>query len=263
MSMNYCFIKSMSYEKLRGSDKTISDESGENIMWSGNFFIGNSFALYTGARADTNEAHKHVAYQLIHSHSGSVEVTNEFDKIAAQTILIPPLVSHSIHSSSPLTLLYLEPHSYLVERLLKTKRHQSITILDIIDFPIELNQEDKPLIDSLNVLANMSSSNVDRRVLLAMQKLDENPGVVSVAKAANMSGLSESRLRTIVRNQLGISLASWLIWRKLKSAGDELIKGANLIDASIAGGFTDQAHFTRSMKRMFGITPTTALNALR
>jgi len=233
-------------------------------MWSGHFFIGNSFALYTGERADTNETHKHVAYQLIHSHSGSVEVTNESEKkLAAQTILIPPLVSHSIHTDSPLTLLYLEPHSSLLERLLKTKRHQRITAFDITGFPIELNQKESTLIDSLNSLANKPSSNVDHRILLAMQKLDENPGKVSVAKAAKMSGLSESRLRTIVRKQLGISLASWLIWRKLKSAGDELNKGANLIDASIAGGFTDQAHFTRSMKRMFGITPTTALNALR
>jgi len=232
-------------------------------MWSGNFFIGNSFALYTGERTDKNETHKHVAYQLIHSHSEKVEVTNESNKkVVGQTIVIPPLVSHSIHSDFPLTLVYLEPHSHLATTLLKSKGLKSITVFNPSDLSIALNQKNSVLIDALTLLASKPASGVDHRVLLAMDRLDQNPGEISIALAARISGLSASRLRALVRDQLGISLATWLIWRKLKSTGDQLNKGASLIEASIAGGFSDQAHFARSMRRMFGITPSTALNAL-
>jgi AraC-like DNA-binding protein len=39
--------------------------------------------------------------------------------------------------------------------------------------------------------------------------------------------------------------------------------GASLAEAAYAGGFADQAHYTRAMRKMFGITPKSASLILR
>lgn len=235
----------------------------QSKVWSGNFYIGNSFAIYTGY-SDANDPHKHVACQLVYCHSGNAQVINELGhRVVGKTILIRPMTLHSIHSDSPLTLLYLEPESNLTAKFLKKVDSENISIIDNQCLPIDLNLEPEKLAHSLASLANIPSNNLDHRILLAMQKLAENPGTISITETAQECGLSESRLRTIVREQLGISLATWLLWRKLQSAANALRDGASIVDAAVLGGFSDQAHFTRTMRQMFGITPSVAINTLR
>lgn len=235
----------------------------QSKMWSGNFHIGNSFAIYTG-HSESNDTHKHAACQLVYCHSGSAEVINERGhKVVGKTILIRPLTLHSIQSNSPLTLLYLEPDSSLTAKFLEKVDSEGISIIDNRALPIDLDLEPKKLAHSLELLADKPSNNIDHRILLAMQTLAETPGKISIAEAAQGCGLSESRLRSIVRKQLGVSLATWLVWRKLQSAANELRDGASIVDAAVLGGFSDQAHFTRTMRQMFGITPSVAINVLR
>lgn len=235
----------------------------QSKSWSGNFYIGNSFAIYTGL-SEANDTHKHAACQLVYCHSGNAEVINELGhKIVGKTILIRPLTLHSIHSNSSLTLLYLEADSDLTSKLLKKMDLEDISIIDNHYLPIDLDVDPKILAHSLTLLADKPSNNLDHRILLAMQKLAKNPGVISIAETAKQCGLSQSRLRTIVREQLGVSLAKWLLWRKLQSAAKSLRDGANITEAAMIGGFSDQAHFTRTMRQMFGITPSVAINALR
>lgn len=91
--------------------------------------------------------------------------------------------------------------------------------------------------------------------------LAEEPGLYSVGDAAARCDLSESRLRTVAREQLGVPLSTWLIWRKLERAARAMREGDPLSMAAAAGGLADQAHLARAMRRMFGITPRTAQNS--
>jgi AraC-like DNA-binding protein len=76
-------------------------------------------------------------------------------------------------------------------------------------------------------------------------------------------GLSPQRLRALARQQLGMSLARWRVWARLGRAAEELQSGSSLADAAITAGFADQAHLTRQMREMMGLTPAAVLPIVR
>jgi AraC-like DNA-binding protein len=45
-----------------------------------------------------------------------------------------------------------------------------------------------------------------------------------------------------------------MIWRKLERAGHLLAQGSTIANAAHGGGFADQSHLARVMRRHFGIT---------
>ena len=53
----------------------------------------------------------------------------------------------------------------------------------------------------------------------------------------------------------GLPLRSYRKWLKLLT-GFELSREMSLTDAAIASGFSDQAHFCRSVTEAFGVSPT-------
>jgi len=232
------------------------------MEWSGSFYVGNAFAVYVGP-SDANDMHKHVAYQLVLCRSGIAEVTKESgEKVTGKAILIRPLIPHSISSESNLTLIYLEPQSDLVSKMLINTGKDSVEALVTGSLPFDPYLKYEELVRSLMILTSKEARDIDERVLLAMSKLSESPGSSSIAEVAKECGLSESHLRALVRKQLGVPLATWIIWRKLQAAVNELRSGATFADSAVVGGFADQAHFTRTLRRMFGITPSIALNSL-
>lgn len=82
---------------------------------------------------------------------------------------------------------------------------------------------------------------------------------LSAAELAAVHGISERTLYTaLARNS--ISLRSWLRHRRLRSASDTLVDPAWRV-ASIATiahrwGFADHAHFARTFREEYGMTPT-------
>ena len=58
-------------------------------------------------------------------------------------------------------------------------------------------------------------------------------------------------------------LARWRVWTRLRRAAESLQSGRSLADAAIAAGFADQAHLTRQMREMMGLTPAALLPIVR
>nr|WP_225953685.1 helix-turn-helix domain-containing protein [Kibdelosporangium phytohabitans] len=83
------------------------------------------------------------------------------------------------------------------------------------------------------------------------------PGVAAAV------GLSPQRLRALARQQLGMPLTRWRVWARLRRAAEALRDGQSLVDAAVTAGFADQAHLTRQMREMMGITPAAVLPILR
>lgn len=96
-----------------------------------------------------------------------------------------------------------------------------------------------------------------RRVLERLkQNLDATPGELAAAV-----GLSESRLRHLAREQLGVPLVRLRWWFQMKRAAAVLRAGGDLSTAAHDAGFSDSAHFTRTFRRMFGFAPSQLLAA--
>lgn len=227
------------------------------MPWSGQIFFGDVHAVYKG-RTDENDSHAHAAYQLVLSPEKAVVVIDASgNEYTGKALLIPPMVNHAVLMNQEVCLVYMDPHAPFAVDLTSSMVGEGICQLKDTQIPFDQIAEPEDIVSALH--AYRGSKKLDQRLSGVVQILTEQPGKFSIAEVAKSCGLSESRLRVLTREQLGVPLATWLVWRKLERSMRALVDGMTLVDASNAGGFADQAHFTREMRRMFGITPGNAL----
>ncbi|MGE5333502.1 MAG: helix-turn-helix domain-containing protein [Nitrososphaerota archaeon] len=71
--------------------------------------------------------------------------------------------------------------------------------------------------------------------------------------------LSPSRFRHLFRREMGMSVQSYLRWRRLLAALYISAHGASLTEAAHTAGFADSAHLTRVFRATLGIAPARLL----
>jgi len=233
------------------------------VSWSGDFVFGDAWAAYSGPAADS-ALHAHAAIQLAVAAEGEVAVELEDGRRrSAHALLIRPSVVHALAGGGRVAMIYVEPQAPLAFSLLDAVGPEDVEPLPPeLARRIDLKTPPDRWIQALQD-AFPPPRRLDPRLGEVLAWLAADPAGRAIAQAAARAGLSESHLRTLVRDQLGLPLSTWLIWRKLERAARELAAGATLADAALAAGFADQAHCARSMRRMFGVTPGMARQALR
>lgn len=85
----------------------------------------------------------------------------------------------------------------------------------------------------------------------------------TLAQAARQIALSPSRFSHLFSTEMGIAYSGFRKWRKLLATMQSVAKGSQLTAAAHDGGFADSAHFSRTFKDTFGLTPTEALFGLQ
>ena len=230
-------------------------------MWRGEFEFGEFWAAYSGS-TDSNRFHAHVALQLAVGVDGAVEVDLGDRALHSRGVLIAPLARHRVAAGvERVAFRYVEPQIPLGRAL-----RRLCGAAPAVELPVELcalavrtpNAGVEALGRSLGVA---QAPALDSRLAGALEHLAA-PGD-SVASAARAVGLSSSQLRRLARDALGVPLARWVLWRKLERAGRALAAGASLVEAAAAGPFSDQAHLSRTLRRLFGVTPSDAARAIR
>ena len=88
------------------------------------------------------------------------------------------------------------------------------------------------------------------RVRAAAAQLDR---AGSLAELAADVGLSPVRLRELARAELGVPLRHLRLWARLRASAG--LSGASLSRRAVYAGFSDQAHLTRTARRLVGRTP--------
>ena len=230
--------------------------------WLGNVCFGNTSAIYTG-RSGQNDLHAHAAIQIIFNPSQCIELIDANARpYSAHALYVPPMVTHLVPPDILGSILYIDAKSPLLSELVVRQDQLVIQELNRDTLPFELEDTDRIIIAKLDEVARREPNDRDIRLTTALEALAEKPGKISIEEAAAIVELSVSRLRALAQQQLGFPLATWVLWRKLERAAQSLARGMPLADAAIAGGFSDQAHFTRTMRRMFGITPMSARHSL-
>lgn len=231
------------------------------MSWEGELVFGSSWAIFRGQAAD-NTPHAHAAIQIVLGDDGDVAIVGgDGREWTGPGFAVRPLVEHSLAPTGEVTLLYIEPQSPLAFYVADAIGDVDIAPIDPAILAFKRRQASVIWNKNLETLVPVKKAAIDERLLAALELLAEEPGSRSIADTALACNLSESRLRTLARGQIGLPLSTWLIWRKLERATRTLQDGATLSDAAAAGGFADQAHLARAMRRMFGITPRTAQRA--
>lgn len=234
------------------------------MSWSGEVVFGEAWAAYRGPASESTP-HAHAALQIIAAADGQVVLELESGRrFAAPALLIRPSVVHAVAGGGPVAMIYVEPQAPLAFALLDQVGPEEVEPLPpALAGCIDHAAPPAAWFAALQAALPAPSRRLDPRIGEVLAWLAADPGGRSIAAAAAQAGLSESHLRTLVRAQLGLPLSTWLVWRKLERAARELAGGAGLAQAALAGGFADQAHCARSMRRMFGVTPGMAREALR
>ncbi len=224
------------------------------MHWDGEKIFKPYLFAYRG-RAGDNTLHAHASLQITAPRVGSVEIVDKTGSVLSGPVLcVQAGVPHQLRSEEDVVVLLIEPQTLLAEEMSAGTGPQGIAQLSGNHRTVFDN--DPPLAKLVAHFALQAENKpIDARLSTALRFLAEAPLLKAVSNAASHCGLSESRLRSISKQQLGIPLSKYLLWCAVGRAGRALVAGSSLADAAAVGGFSDQAHFTRTMKNLLGITP--------
>lgn len=229
--------------------------------WSGQVWFAEDWACFEGLCGDA-QAHGHLAAQVVVGLSGPVTVEGAKGAVVGEVVLIAPGALHAIVPSDRIVrVVYLQSfgrlaRSWGVETWPATPRAQ----------PAQWAGRLRGTDPGRSLAADATASeprSLDPRLAAALQEMRGSAQADDLGGVARRVGLSPARLRALARTELGAPLAHWRAWLQLERAIGALRGGEPLAAAAALGGFSDQAHFSRTMRRFFGITPLTASRVVR
>ena len=95
----------------------------------------------------------------------------------------------------------------------------------------------------------------DDRIRKCLDWIDANHAVegISVSMISEQVFLSESRLAHLFKENVGISIHQYILWKKIETAAKKSLEGYSLTECAHFAGFTDSSHFNKAFKKMFGV----------
>ena len=233
-------------------------------MWNGSYRFGPGYFLYRGPSGD-NEFHAHAPLQITFGFGASLKIETQDGAIESKDpIVLASGVEHRLIPAEKAFVALVEPDSQLADSLLTAlNRRKIIAGSEFID-PTKLAGEDLRASEAHLFGSQFAKPRrLDPRLRRALNFLRSASLKGAVSACAADVGVSQSRLRHLALAELGIPLSKWMIWAAVERSAGALRAGAGLAEAAAAGGFADQAHYTRTLKRLMGIRPSVARALLR
>ncbi len=237
------------------------------------FYLFNGTFAYLGKSTDTN-FHTHHALQISIGLDKPFLMETKKAYAKHQSIIIASDVSHKFDGLDAWHLILLiDPEHEKAHQIKNNVLQDPMTKLDF--YPLEGHVEEivqlmiqkascPAVQNSLNQLLGIISGFTNKihktdqrihKIFKYIERLDEKK--VSMEDLTNLVNLSESRLSHIFKEQTGIPVRRYILWIRLMDALKNAILGQSLTTAALNAGFSDSAHFTRTYKSMFGVTPST------
>lgn len=107
--------------------------------------------------------------------------------------------------------------------------------------------------DLMASAVHYSDPRVEQVVARIKRTARENLSVDELAAAVGLSG---SRLLSLFKQQAGIPIRRYRLWRRLHYATCLLAEGCTLTEAAMGSGFSDSSHFSRTFLDMLGFQPS-------
>ena len=147
-------------------------------------------------------------------------------------LVVSPMQRHCLLATADVLTYFVEPHCAFADRL-RERYGDGITAAPEL---ADLTEDD------VRPAGSRGSDDLDPRLVLALNALAGSD--IALPDLATQIGLSPQRLRALARQQLGMPLARWRVWTRLRRAAEALQQGQSLADAATEAGFADQAHLT-------------------
>lgn len=221
----------------------------QQASWQGSLWLAPDFAILHGV-AGATDSHAHYAHQLMLS--TGAPFTAQLDGVihTARHLLIDSLRPHAIMAApAPMLTIYAEPQRLGGAALLAAAGGADAPTPDGIAAALQAQPR--------QVLA-------DARLQRALDQVDALlSGKVSAAAVAGAAHLSLSQLERLFSAQLGLPVRRLVLWRRLRLAIRFILLGSTLTDAAHGAGFADAAHFSRTMRSLFGVRADRSLRQLK
>jgi AraC-like DNA-binding protein len=202
--------------------------------------------------------HQHPAWKIVLAPAGGAEVGYDGHRtVAASGVIVPPQLAHTCTVSSAYVALFLDPWALAPGTgpvcLDETETRRVLAALGRPGPGAGLDAA-RAEITALTT----AGAPLDPRVAQAVREITRTGSTATIGMAAAQVGYSPPRLRTLVRDRVGIPLARLRLWARLRTAMAGL-PAESAAAAAASAGFADQAHFTRTARTLTGRTPSEIL----
>jgi AraC-like DNA-binding protein len=111
-----------------------------------------------------------------------------------------------------------------------------------------------------NLLNGITVSNEEDRIKQIKHIIQCDPTALDIPTLATKVFLSKSRLRTLFKQQTGISLHRYILLNRIIQSICRIMNGSNISDAALYSGFEDSSHLHKTMVKLFGEHPSAFIN---
>ncbi|WP_455886067.1 helix-turn-helix domain-containing protein [Pseudomonas rustica] len=215
--------------------------------WQGDIWLADDHCLLRSTLGRT-DIHAHYAHQVLVGLGADVEVRLGEQFCSGPQVLIASRQPHAILSHGvPCLTLFAEPLAF-----------------DLADLALACEYAGSSAEQLAASLKCWPRRPLDPRLEKALERiraLDEQS--LPAQALASTAALSLSQLERLFSGSLKLSVRRLVLWQRLRVALQRALGGASLTEAALAAGFADSAHFTRSVRHQFGLSPGAALRHLR
>lgn len=231
------------------------------------FYISQNWGIYIGHLLQ-NKMHKHHALQISVALGTPINIeTADKVLISEKAIFIERNVGHKIIGETLQCIFLINPFSHLSQvfqhfktGILEDKFQEKIQFLSLALLQQNMEQaqfisEIENYIHQFQCACDVDIHIEDKRIEKVYQTLLTSPEVIFKAKEmANLCFLSEDRFLHLFKEQTGVTFRSTQLWNRLRLSVLSLHK-STITEVAHQFGFSDSAHYSRSFKDCFGISP--------
>jgi AraC-like DNA-binding protein len=193
-----------------------------------------------------------------------------------KSLVIKQNVIHQLDTNKSVQLIiYIDPSLDIAEKIKSVFLHHR----EIFDLEVEIRNlvsvktlqnsllnPDETILRKLiheiikNLLNGITVSNEEDRIKQIKHLIQSDPTVLGARILATKVFLSESRLRTLFKQQTGISLHRYILLNRIIQSICRIMNGCNISDAALYSGFEDSSHLHKTMVKLFGEHPSAFIN---
>lgn len=208
--------------------------------------------------------HKHFAKHIIFALDGILKCKVNNDEFECRGVVIQSDVLHTVDNDKPPMLVYLIDETCNRAKMLDEMylKNNPYVVIDndickrVISAVKTLESNADGEILKICGLDRGGAAEYDERIKEVLEIIDGRETLETgiMGDLCNAVFLSESRLSHLFREQVGISIAGYIMFSKLSKTYDYILFGENITQAAVHAGFSSSSHFAAVNKRLFGIS---------
>lgn len=211
------------------------------------------------------DMHRHPMLHLFYGSNGCV-ITANGERCSGKTIVLDSNIKHIAESGNGCELfLLIDPTSSIAEQMKSTFFGSGQFFANCgssVSFPHDLyDLSDDDIITLVRELLLTIGIKPDEESRKDSRVEEVNEHIISgewlnykIKEIARLVCLSETRLTHLFKSEMGISLKSYLVIRKMERAYKYVMSGENIIHAAYEAGFSSAAHLAYTCKQLTGVS---------